>query len=79
MPAKILSFPLTRPQLEVRRAQLAQAGVVFAGDHGTLSHSGVTLQLDYLAQFDMLEIRVVDKPWIVPEVMVEEKIRGWFG
>ena len=74
-----LTFPLTRPQLEQRRQQLAQAGVMLVGDHGRIENSGVVLQLDYYETYEMLKIEIVDKPFFVPETVVEGKIRGWFG
>ena len=74
-----LTFPLTRPQLEQRRQQLAQSGVFLQGDHGQISYSGVVLQVDYYETYEMLKIGIVEKPWLVPEAVVEGKIRGWFS
>jgi hypothetical protein len=74
-----MTFPLTRPQLEQRRQLLAQAGVSMEGDHGIISHSGVSLKIDYYESYQMLSIEIVSKPWYVPEAVVEGKIKGWFG
>jgi hypothetical protein len=74
-----MTFPLTRPQLEARRQTLAQSGVSMEGDHGLISSQGVTLKIDYYESYQMLSIEIVDKPWFVPESVVEGKIKGWFG
>lgn len=64
---------MTRPALEAKRAQLANQGIVLANDSGQFDHSGCTIVFSY---FDpTLTIQVVDKPWIVSESKVENKIR----
>ena len=37
------------------------------------------LQVDYYETYEMLKIGIVEKPWLVPEAVVEGKIRGWFS
>lgn len=74
----MVTIPLTRDQLEKKRRELALHGIAMLGDQGRIEYTGVTLDMKYLAQNQILEIRIVYKPWLVPESIIEGKIRELF-
>ena len=72
-----LLFTLTRAQLEAKRTALAAQNVVLTGDSGQVSEDGVTLQFDYAEP--SLRIDVLHKPGLLPEGILENKIKEWFS
>jgi hypothetical protein len=69
---------LTREQFEAKKRKLAVDGVRVNGDAGEihLPQFGVKLKFSYIQT--SLMVQVVDKPFLVPESMVESRAREWF-
>lgn len=63
--------------LAVRARVRAQTGEIsLAGDAGTASGQGFTVQWTYSEPEQQLTIQCTDKPFIIPESIVAAKIRG---
>ncbi len=74
-----INIALTPEEYAARRQTLAAKGIKLPdGDSGALSYQGVTVQCSYNGA-DTLTITVTQKPWIISESYVENKIRAWFA
>lgn len=72
-----MNILITRPQLQAKKAVLAQNGIVIDGDSGTVDSHGVTV--DYTYDGETLALTVVKKPFFCPESAVEDKLREFFA
>ena len=75
MSLAIVTFTLTREQLEAIRAKLQAKNVNLVGDKGGVSYSGVQLTFDYVEP--TLTITLVDCGRY-PQFMIKGRIEDWF-
>jgi hypothetical protein len=71
----VLTYSLTRDQLEAIRTKLATENVLLVGDKGDTAHQGVKVEFDYVEP--TLTVTIVDHGGY-PEFIVKHKINGWF-
>ena len=72
----MLSFPMTDAQFANASNRLRAAGIVLSGPSGTLSKDGITAK--YAHANDTLTVEIVDRPFFVPESMIESKLKQYF-
>jgi hypothetical protein len=72
----MLSFPMTDAQFANASNRLRAAGIELSGPSGTLSKDGITAK--YAHADGKLTVEIVDKPFFVPESMIEAKLKEYF-
>jgi len=72
----MLSFPMTAAQFANASDRLRAAGIALSGPSGTLSKDGITAK--YAHADGRLTVEIVDKPFFVPESMIESKLQEYF-
>ena len=75
---RVLTIPIDRTQLELRRAELAKLGIVLTGDSGTLCSEGVEIEYFY-DDAETLTLTITKKPVLTPWPLLLQQIREWFG
>lgn len=75
----MFQIKVTQEQFDAKARALKNQGVPIDGDSGTLEHSGVVISYSYSRSAEMLYVKVVKKPFLVPQGMIESKVREWFG
>lgn len=49
------------------------------GSSGSVSIQGVIASFDFDQESGVLNVRIMDKPWLASEGMIEDKIQEFFG
>lgn len=52
--------------------------VVVNGSNGTVNIQGVTADFSFDHDSEVLTVKIIDKPWLVSDSMIEEKIKEYF-
>jgi hypothetical protein len=81
-----ISINLSRPSFESKRRALLANGVNLpaTGDRGHASAHGVVVEFVYepgahSGRIGILTLRLIDKPFLFPDTLVESHIREWFA
>jgi len=71
-------YPLTTEQFNALRTRLLGMGISIPnGSDGEISHSGLTLKYSYSGS--ALTLTISNKPWIVSERMIWDKVDQWLA
>lgn len=71
----MIEVPMTEAQFATATERLASHGVQLAGPTGTLSRNGVTARYEHAD--GVLRITIVDKPFLLPESLIEGQLKGY--
>ena len=71
----MVEVPMSPAQFAAATQRLRQNGIELAGDGGTLSKDGITARYAYAEGF--LRIEIVDKPFLLPESLIEGRLRAY--
>jgi hypothetical protein len=72
----MLSFPLTDAQFAAASTRLRAYGVDLSGPTGTIAKEGITAK--YVHANDTLTVEIVDKPFFIPQSLIESKLKDYF-
>lgn len=71
----MIEVPMTDAQFTAAAQRLRGYGVELTGSSGTLSAQGVTAR--YQHADGRLRIEIVDKPFFMPESMIESRLKAY--
>ena len=75
---KAIVIGISREQFEAAKARLlSEDNVTISGDQGTVSHDGVTVEYEFGSASLLLTVK--EKPFLLPETVIENSIRNWFS
>jgi hypothetical protein len=71
----MLSIPMTDAQFAAASTRLRADGIILNGPTGTLTRDGITAT--YAHADGKLTIEIVDRPFLFPVSMIEEKLKAY--
>ena len=70
----MLSIPMSDEQFAAAATRLQAQGVMLSGPSGKLTRDGITARYEHAD--GMLQVEIVDKPFLLPLSLIESKLRG---
>ena len=71
----MIELPMTEAQFATATRRLAANGIALTGTSGTLSKDGITAKYEHVN--DLLRITILDKPFLLPESLIEGRLRAY--
>lgn len=73
----MIEIPMTEAQFSAATNRLQQNGIQITGPSGTLSRQGVTADYEY--GNGVLRIKIVKKPMLLPESLIENQLKSYIA
>ena len=71
----MIEVPMSAPQFASASERLRRNGIELQGTSGTLSKDGITARYEHAE--GVLRIEIVDKPFLLPESLIEGRLRAY--
>ena len=71
----MIEVPMSEAQFATATRRLATNGIQLTGSSGTLSKDGITARYEHAN--DLLRITILDKPFLLPESLIEGRLRAY--
>ncbi len=71
----MIEIPMTDAQFAEASRRLQQRGIELKGPTGTMSRQGITARYEHAN--GVLRVTIVEKPFLLPESMIEGQMRSY--